>query len=183
MKETIDKLRGSRLTVVLLLWLVFILFNTFVGRQIQGFLLSSGGKQLILASISVVAVCALLLLARELVKVQLSLRLKPLIVLLLAALLAAMMMPIAEETLHIVKYGGLGFLAQTLVHKQGVSNRLAFAFVIAISIFDEVIQHFLPYRVGDLRDVGLNVASGLWGASIIHLCAKREDHHKNAYPE
>lgn len=175
MKETIDKLRVSRLSVVLLLWLVFILFNTFLGRQVQRFLLSSGGQELILASIFVAAVCALLLLARELVKVQLSLRLKPLIVLLLAAVFAAMMMPIPEETLHIVKYGGLGFVAQALVHKQGVSNRLAFAFVIAISIFDEVIQHYLPYRVGDLRDVGLNIASGLWGASIILICSKKKD--------
>lgn len=175
MKETIDKLRGSRLTLVLLLWLVFILFNTFLGRQIHRFLLASGGKELILATISVVAVCALLLLVRELIKVQLSLRLKPLIVLLLAAVFAAMMMPIPEETLHIVKYGGLGFLAQALVHKQGVSNRLAFAFVIAISVFDEAIQYYLPYRVGDLRDVGLNIASGLWGASIILICAKKEE--------
>jgi VanZ family protein len=106
---------------------------------------------------------------------QLSLRLKPLIVLLLAAVFAAMMMPIPEETLHIVKYGGLGFVAQALVHKQGVSNRLAFAFVIVISIFDEVIQHYLPYRVGDLRDVGLNIASGLWGALIILICSKKEE--------
>jgi VanZ family protein len=174
MKETIDKLRGSRLSIVLLLWLIFILFNTFLGRQVHRFLLSSGGKELILAAISVVAVCALLLLARELVKVQLSLRLKPLIALLLMAVFAAMMMPIPEETLHIVKYGGLGFLAQALVHKQGISNRLALSFVIAISIFDEVIQHFLPYRVGDLRDVGLNIASGLWGASIILICAKKQ---------
>lgn len=174
MKETIDKLRGSRLAVVLLLWLLFILFNTFIGRQIHRLLLSSGGKELILASISVVAVCALLLLVRELVKAQLSLRLKPLIVLVLMAASAAMMMPIPEETLHIVKYGGLGFLAQALVHMQGVSNRQAIAFVIAISIFDEVIQHFLPYRVGDLRDVGLNIVSGLWGASIILICAKKE---------
>ena len=106
---TINTLRGSRFTVMLSLWLVFILCNTFIGRQIQRFLLSSGGKELILASISMVAVCALLLLARELVKAQLSLRLKPLVVLLLMAVLAAVMMPILEETLHIVKYGGLGF--------------------------------------------------------------------------
>ncbi|MFN2353483.1 MAG: VanZ family protein [Desulfopila sp.] len=174
MNKTINKLRGSRFTVVLSLWLVFILCNTFIGRQIQRFLLSSGGKELILASISVVAVCALLLLARELVKAQLSLRLKPLVVLLLMAVLAAVMMPILEETLHIVKYGGLGFLTQALVHTRGVSNRLAITFVIAISIFDEVIQHFLPYRVGDLRDVGLNIASGLWGASIIRICAQKK---------
>ncbi len=174
MNETIDKLRGSRLSVVLLLWLVFILFNTFAGRQVQLFLVSSGGKELVLAAISVAALCALLLLARELVKAELSLRLKPLIVLLLAAVFAALMMPIPEETLHIVKYGGLGFLAQALVHKQGVSNRLALVFLLAISIFDEVIQHYLPYRVGDLRDVGLNIVSGLWGASIILICAKKK---------
>jgi len=175
MKETINKLRGNRLSVVLLLWLVFILFNTFVGRQVQLFLMSSGGKELILASISAAAVCALVLLARELVQAKLSLRLRPLSVLLLAAVIVAFMMPIPEETLHIVKYGGLGFLAQALVHKQGVSNRLALVFLIAISIFDEVIQHYLPYRVGDLRDVGLNIASGLWGASIILICAKKKE--------
>ncbi|MEE4239917.1 MAG: VanZ family protein [Desulfopila sp.] len=175
MKETIEKLRNSRIAVLLLLWLVFILGNTFVGRQIHQFLLTLGGKEIILGAIGAAAVCALALLARELVKMQLSLKLKPLVALLLAAVFAAIMMPIPEETLHIVKYGGLGFLAQLLVYKEGVSSRTAWIFVIAVSIFDEVVQHYLPYRVGDLRDVGLNIVSGLWGVSIILLCAPKKD--------
>lgn len=174
MKETISKLCDSRLAMLLLLWLCFILFNTFLGRQVQTVLLSAGGRDLILAVILLTGICSALFLAGEFKRAGLSLKLKPLIVLLSLAAIAAFLMPIAEERLHIIKYGGLGFLAQALVNRQIISIRWALCFLIAVSVMDEVIQHFLPYRVGDLRDVALNIVSGLWGAGVVLLCAEEK---------
>jgi hypothetical protein len=171
MNESLRRFFESRLTVLLLLWIGFIVCNTFLGRQVLNLLRSVGGRGLIITVIILAAVGAVLLLHRELTKAGVLLRLMPLVILLLLAVSATFMIPIVEERLHIIKYGGLGFLAQALVRDERLPCWLAVIVVMAISIIDEGIQHLLPYRVGDLRDVSLNIISGLWGMVTVQISA------------
>ncbi len=94
-----------------------------------------------------------------------------LLLLILAALgLTAVRIELPEERLHFLEYGLLGLL----VHHAGTrhGSRLSFPLLLAITtlagVFDEGIQHLLPNRVGDLRDILLNTGGGLAG-----LCTAR----------
>ncbi len=42
----------------------------------------------------------------------------------------------------------------------------AFFVALATACADETFQVFLPYRVGDIRDVGFGIVGGCWGAFI-----------------
>jgi hypothetical protein len=88
----------------------------------------------------------------------------------LAAVLYIMELP--EERVHFLEYGVLGFL---LIRAAGARYRqLAFSLFIVLiaSSVDELIQFMLPNRVGELRDVGMNVAGGmigLWVGRVLYL--------------
>ena len=61
------------------------------------------------------------------------------------------------ELTHIVMFAALG---ASLAH---LSPKLALGIVVTIAAGDEALQAFLPYRVGSLADVALNIASGIPG--------------------
>ncbi|MCO6430613.1 MAG: VanZ family protein [Deltaproteobacteria bacterium] len=73
-----------------------------------------------------------------------------------------------EETMHLVKYGILGWLlAANEFEKLGWKCLAAAALLgCTVSSFDETVQFALPYRVGDLRDVLFGVLGSAWGALI-----------------
>ncbi len=62
------------------------------------------------------------------------------------------------EKIHIVLFGLFGFLTQKLF-----CRKTAVAACVSISFLDELFQYFLADRVGDWRDVGLNVFSAFLG--------------------
>ncbi|MDD5491399.1 MAG: VanZ family protein [bacterium] len=73
---------------------------------------------------------------------------------------------IPEERIHLLEYGFLSFL----VFKMYLIDRLSillywqtFLTVSFIGTLDEIIQYFIPSRVGDIRDIILNIVSGLLG--------------------
>lgn len=73
---------------------------------------------------------------------------------------------IPEERIHLLEYGFLSFL----VFKIYLSTRTivacywpTFLTVSFIGTLDEIIQYYLPNRVGDVRDIILNIFSGLLG--------------------
>ncbi len=66
-----------------------------------------------------------------------------------------------EERFHLLEFGLLGFLlSRDLVHKY-------FYWPIILGSlwggFDELVQALLPYRVGDIRDLILNLLCVIWG--------------------
>lgn len=146
---------------------------TFLGRQVHNLLRDFGGRDLVLGAISVLGVIATIALLRELIK--LKFRIHPIVFgcLLSLGVIGGVLLEIPEERLHIVKYGGLGFLTQALAHRHGLPVWYALGFASFFSIFDEIIQHFLPYRVGDLRDVALNIVSSVWGIALIKLSVRK----------
>lgn len=94
-----------------------------------------------------------------------------------AGLYAAVMLPLvgrAEEVLHFVQYGAVGGFAYAALaerRRRLVSDDLppgaaaapavgAFLFTTGAGWIDEGIQHLLPNRYYDLRDVAFNAAAG-----------------------
>lgn len=75
-----------------------------------------------------------------------------------------------------LEYGFLGWMAARDLIGQG--NKLikpflaAFLFAFMIGAGDELLQKYLPYRVGELRDIATNIASSFLG--IILFIADRK---------
>ncbi len=70
-----------------------------------------------------------------------------------------------DERIHIFQYGLLGFLVMLEVRNRPLkmSLYLALGVVVLTACADELFQAFLPYRVGDIRDVGFGLVGGAWG--------------------
>jgi len=76
-----------------------------------------------------------------------------------------------EERIHLIEYGFLGFLLFRLFDSSfRFSFFIALFLVLLFGILDEIIQFFLPNRVGDLKDVIVNFLGGLWGILLSNLC-------------
>ncbi len=73
------------------------------------------------------------------------------------------------EKIHIVLFGLFGFLTQKLFEQ-----RVAAVMCVSISFLDELFQYFLVDRVGDWRDVWLNLFSAALGM-FIALVLSREN--------
>ena len=63
-----------------------------------------------------------------------------------------------EERLHFLLFGALGWLAPQIV-----ALPWALLALLSLAVGDEVLQYFLPSRVGELRDVGVNVLAASGG--------------------
>lgn len=91
-----------------------------------------------------------------------------------AVLIAAVqLLPRAEERWHVVQYGLLGTLCWLAIGSR-FEQRILVAAVLAAAAgwADEGVQLFLPDRVYDWMDVGLNAVSGMAGALIPALGAR-----------
>ncbi|MFC2061316.1 VanZ family protein [Elusimicrobiota bacterium] len=90
-----------------------------------------------------------------------------LILILTAGYLYAYNMRILEEKIHLIKYGILGWLLiSDLIktkHRLYLSIILSLLCCLLVVSIDESIQYFLPWRVGDMRDVWFALIGGLWG--------------------
>lgn len=80
------------------------------------------------------------------------------------------------EKMHIALFGLFGFLSQRLF-----ILGIAFVGSILTSVLDEVFQHFLASRVGDIRDVAINLFStflGMFLAFLLVESARRKNVEK-----
>jgi len=81
-------------------------------------------------------------------------------------------LPVVSEKMHLLEYGFLSYLALRAV-KNFRSNYKRYILVVLIVIVvgscDELIQKFTPGRYCELRDVILNIVSGILGLSILSL--------------
>ena len=81
--------------------------------------------------------------------------------LVLILLVITQMVPNPIEWLHFILFGAFGLLA-TRVWRPAA----AVVICLSMSVGDEIFQWFLPDRVGDLRDVAMNIAACLLGAAV-----------------
>jgi hypothetical protein len=77
-----------------------------------------------------------------------------------AAAVFAGAMTVAEIA-HVVLFGALGLILSPL------APRLALPLLLAVSAGDELLQAFLPWRVGSLFDVALNVICGFGSYALV----------------
>jgi VanZ like family len=121
----------------------------FVGDMLNALLLVSAGGVLVFAMRS-----GWFLTAKALVPLG-------------ALLIAALQVNIPEERFHFLEYGLLGILVvKTCRSPTLILAGAAALFVAAVGAGDELIQWALPNRVGDWRDVGMNVFAGVMGVWI-----------------
>ena len=80
------------------------------------------------------------------------------------------------ERIHFIEYAVLGILISRAVNLRTLHGIIATCcLIILIGVVDEIIQWFLPNRVGDMRDVIMNSVgglSGLWLGQFLY----REQH-------
>ena len=68
------------------------------------------------------------------------------------------------ERIHFIEYAVLGLLISRAVDVRSLSGIIYTGCLITlIGVVDEIIQWFLPNRVGDMRDVFMNSVGGLSG--------------------
>ena len=77
-------------------------------------------------------------------------------------------MPMVEERIHFIVFGIFGFLSLRVF---GLARGLTIA--VAASGLDEALQWSLPDRVGDWRDVGMNLLASTGGAAFAVVAGKR----------
>lgn len=80
--------------------------------------------------------------------------------------------PIVQERMHLVEYGFLGYLALRLF-KDVRSKDARYIYVTAVIVLagscDEFIQSMLPNRVYELKDISMNILSGLLGLALLRI--------------
>lgn len=83
---------------------------------------------------------------------------------------------IPEERIHLLEYGLLSFLVFR-VYTSDWSSMFrywqTFLTVSFIGTLDEIIQYLIPNRVGDVRDIGLNILSGLLGLALTAILLQK----------
>ncbi len=74
------------------------------------------------------------------------------------------------ERVHVLLFALFGFLSQRVFGTRG-----ALVICLAVSGLDELLQYFLPDRVGDWRDVLTNVISSVLGLALSSLLSPIDD--------
>jgi len=67
------------------------------------------------------------------------------------------------KRIHFLEYGILGVLIFKATGKEIKQNIFATILLVIIVVIDELIQYMLPNRVGDIRDVVMNIIGGIIG--------------------
>ncbi|MBU2646124.1 VanZ family protein [bacterium] len=119
------------------------------------------------------AICSLALLGLLGATTPRHLRGKRVIHLIWAAILFLLLpltLPTVAERLHLIVFGVFGFFS---VANFGFCRSLAIC--TAVSGLDELLQWVLPDRVGDWRDVGLNLLACLGGCLLSIFLGNRDE--------
>jgi len=151
------------LWVFIFLYIGLIYMTLPLARYFLNILYTSMGPSrlnlLVNLTIAISVILAFLLLARKGIRVFLF-SLPPAVVIGSSAVLLER----PAERIHFLEYGLLGFLlCRAFEGEQWLRTVYAGMMVIAVGAVDEIIQWFLPMRVGDLRDVLFNALGGLMG--------------------
>ena len=157
-------------------WLIFIVFYVLFiyislpfARTILNHLYASLGKDVLSLSVNILLLIFILYTSYKLFKKGIKAIILTVTVLLIAFLFASDMER-PEERIHFIQYGLLGFLMFKMFKSfsfiiLGVSVLMLFL----VGGVDEIIQYFLPNRVGDIRDVIFNFLGGLLGLWVGYI--------------
>lgn len=90
--------------------------------------------------------------------------------------LITMVLPRIEERVHFITFGLFGFMTGRLF-----SNPVSILIIAMGAGGDELLQAWLPNRVGDWRDVGMNIAAAVIGIALVWYGKRRN--RSNRKPE
>lgn len=152
----------------------FIIISAIFMRQVLNFLRFSIGTAGISIMIWILFLLCGVVVFRYLKKIQPERwRILLFLLVLLLAVSYALEMEIMEERIHLIKYGLLGwFIAGDVI----IPKKLLFKFLtviffcMAVGGVDEVFQIFIPWRVGDIRDVLFAGIGGSIGTLLFGIC-------------
>lgn len=164
----------GKLFSVWLITLLLIPLLSFYGRSLQLFLLSNFSEGTLGLSLGLLMAGIISGYTIHLVKSGLHPHVYHL--LWITILLLLLFQHIHDvEKVHIAIFGLFGFLSRRLF-----SLRITITFCIFVSLVDEIFQHFLANRVGDFRDVGINIFSSFLGLFLAFLLleGKRRNHSR-----
>jgi len=157
----------SRLTII---FGFFIVVSASFMRQVFGFLYDNIGKRPTVVLLGAVFVLIFVAIYSRILRLPIKIRRKIFFFIVFAlGLYLSWQLKIVAERIHILEYGLLGYLATRDLLKNSINFKAIIFLVITITFFaflDEGFQYVLPYRVWELRDVGLNMTGGLWGMGL-----------------
>jgi len=167
LKEKLEIRHGFRVIAWLLSCISIPLFS-FYGRRLQLYTMETFSYEDLGLWLSLFVGGVLIVLFISLFKVRQSPYMYHLVWIVPLSIIFYISLPFVEK-IHIVLFGLFGFLTQKLFEQ-----RVAAVACISISFLDELFQHFLVDRVGDWRDVWLNLFSAALGM-FIALILSEED--------
>ncbi|HID02901.1 MAG TPA: VanZ family protein [Desulfobacterales bacterium] len=151
---------------LIFLWGLFLLFIPLLslyGRSLQPYIMNHHSTKTLSIYLGLILLAMVAVYCVALLKSGLDSYAYHLIWIASLAVLLYASLPFAEK-IHIAVFGMFGFLSQMIFEQKVV----AFLSVI-VSGLDELLQHFLVVRVGDWRDVWLNLFSAALGMFLAFL--------------
>ena len=161
----LNQISKKRLWVLISIYILFIYVSLPFFPAFINFLSSFISKEILNLLSLVVSVSFFLMLSiwiyKKKYKVnQFLLIISPLILLTYFSL----SLDVWVERIHFIEYGVLGVLISRAVNIRTFKEIIATCCLITlIGVVDEIIQWYLPNRVGDIRDVTMNSFGGLSG--------------------
>ena len=166
-KTPLNRVVDIKLWIVFWLTIITIPAISYTGRRLQYWFEGTIGKQetgwLIVVLLVITATSYIAKFVKNLRNLWWRLLL---IIVLLTAIFQYV--PVAEERIHFILFGLLGYLGITLF---GLWKGLLICII--FSVGDEFFQWLLPDRVGDIRDVIFNIVASSIGI-ILAMSERRE---------
>ncbi len=170
-----DREKTGKLSGVTVGFGIYIVASAAFMLQVRNWLFKSLGNAVMLNSVKLCFALAFVLSAIYAFKTGVGLfRVCILSLVFILGYLFSAWQPYFSEQTHVLTYGLLGYMAAGDLIK-GMKNATfkntgqTVCFVSCISASDEIFQAFLPYRVGDIRDVITNVISATLGIVLLLL--------------
>ena len=154
----------ARLSVCWVLLLFFIPLLSIQGRDLQGWVIKSLGYPLTACLIFVLLALAIGMTLRVAHRRECQVPIPHLLWFLTLFLGAPLLLDRVEERLHFLVFGTFGALSMLIYQP-----RTAVILCLAVAGGDELLQYFLPDRVGDWRDVGVNTLASIAATLFIWL--------------
>ncbi|WP_456401537.1 VanZ family protein [Persephonella sp.] len=157
---------NKKLLIFILLYILLTYLTLPLGRSLVNFSYTYIGKEnlsILMNTTLIFSIALIFYLFRK--KLKKLLILLP-ILLVLGYIFISLDRP--EERMHFLQYAVLGLLFFKFFEFTVPLKRigLSIIFVVLVGTIDEVIQWFLPMRVGDIKDVMINAVSGVLGVCI-----------------
>lgn len=164
----------KRLWIVITIYIAVIYSSLSLMRSFIGFLYNSLGVETVefgINSLLILSILAFLIFIS--ISINTYQKQKRLVLILVVMALGggiSMSVEVPVERIHFLEYGILGYLVfKATIDTWKLPFIFSLLFVSVIGMGDEIIQWFLPSRVGDLMDVCMNSFGGLLGIGIKRL--------------